>query len=88
MRNIHSAAAIGIVTDGLTSRVQRVVSRAWSGFWRRRSMKATIRVLNGLDDRMLKDIGIDRSEIESIASTEGQGRRRRYDVLIGPMRYR
>ena len=39
------------------------VSRVVSGFGRRRRARATHAALHGLDDRTLRDIGIDRSEI-------------------------
>jgi uncharacterized protein YjiS (DUF1127 family) len=78
MHTAQSTCTIETRTEGLTSRLWRALRRAWLGFWRWRSLNATVAVLGGLDDRMLKDIGIDRSEIESIAYTSGAERRRRY----------
>jgi uncharacterized protein YjiS (DUF1127 family) len=42
------------------------LQRAWRNYWRRRAARATLQILHALDDRTLKDIGIDRSEIESV----------------------
>jgi uncharacterized protein YjiS (DUF1127 family) len=41
--------------------------RAWARYWTRRAARATAGILHTLDDRALKDIGLDRSEIESVA---------------------
>ena len=52
--------------------------RAWAAYWTRRAEQATVAILHSLDDRSLKDIGIDRSEIESVvyaARHERQERR-------------
>src|SRR5262245_30175221 len=38
----------------------------WARYWTRRAAHATVAVLHSLDDRALKDIGLDRSEIESV----------------------
>jgi len=43
--------------------------------WQKR--KATERVLQGLSDRTLRDIGLDRSEIPSVARKAGDNRRQR-----------
>jgi uncharacterized protein YjiS (DUF1127 family) len=41
--------------------------RAWTCYWVHRAARATTGVLHALDDRGLKDIGLHRSEIESVA---------------------
>jgi uncharacterized protein YjiS (DUF1127 family) len=46
----------------------------WEGFWTRRAKLATVALLRGLDDRVLHDIGIDRSEIESVVYGKGADR--------------
>jgi uncharacterized protein YjiS (DUF1127 family) len=86
MRTIQSTVSIAGRTDRLTSRAMAALQSAWLGFWQWWSLRATILLLQELDDRMLKDIGIDRSEIESIAHTQGFECLRRYDALNGAVR--
>jgi uncharacterized protein YjiS (DUF1127 family) len=62
----------------LTRRFADVLQRAWTVYWTDRAERATAQVLHSLDDRTLKDIGLDRSEIESVA--HNLGRERRIDV--------
>jgi uncharacterized protein YjiS (DUF1127 family) len=50
----------------LRRRVGAALQKAWRNYWRRRAAWATCTMLRSLDDRALKDIGIDRSEIESV----------------------
>jgi uncharacterized protein YjiS (DUF1127 family) len=40
--------------------------RYWRAYWNWRARKATIRILQSLDDRTLKDIGVHPSEITSL----------------------
>jgi uncharacterized protein YjiS (DUF1127 family) len=47
-------------------RIRNVLKGAWRAYWRRRTEHATLLMLRSLDDRELKDIGIHRSEIESV----------------------
>jgi uncharacterized protein YjiS (DUF1127 family) len=49
---------------------------AWSRYWTRRAEHATVGLLHALDDRALKDIGLDRSEIESVVYNASRGERR------------
>lgn len=39
----------------------------WDAYWARKIERDTVALLQSLDNRTLKDIGIDRSEIESVA---------------------
>jgi len=57
-------------------RIRHAVQDVWRGYWRRRAQRATLFMLQSLDDRTLKDLGIDRSEIEAVAS---RGRERHPD---------
>lgn len=51
---------------------------AWRRYWMRRAQRATVLILQSLDDRTLRDIGISPSEIESCVNGEIAGRRRPY----------
>lgn len=57
-------------------KVVDVTLRAWAAYWARRAEHATIAILHGLDDRALKDIGLDRSEIESVVHRRNPSERR------------
>jgi uncharacterized protein YjiS (DUF1127 family) len=50
----------------LASRALAIASRSISGYAARRNRRQAVRQLAELDDRMLRDIGIHRSEIESV----------------------
>ena len=54
----------------------KVVAGWWSAYRRRRRLNWTVETLQGLDDRTLRDIGLDRSEITSVVHSEGAGRSR------------
>jgi uncharacterized protein YjiS (DUF1127 family) len=57
---------VSIASFGWRARIRSRVVRLWSAFRRMRQMRRAIAELEVLDDRMLKDIGICRCEIESI----------------------
>jgi uncharacterized protein YjiS (DUF1127 family) len=44
-----------------------MAAKAFAGLRKRRAIRATVAELRSLDDRTLHDIGIHRSEIDSIA---------------------
>jgi uncharacterized protein YjiS (DUF1127 family) len=58
------------------------LKQAWAAYLSRHGRRATVLSLKSLDDHTLKDIGIDRSEIESVVYGEPEERLRRY----GPRR--
>jgi len=58
----------------LTQRLAALGKDLWRAYRRRRAERATIAALQGLNDNVLHDIGIDRSEIESVVRTRSKGR--------------
>jgi uncharacterized protein YjiS (DUF1127 family) len=56
--------------------VAEMARHVWTRYWTRRAEHATVGILYGLDDRTLKDIGLDRSEIESVAHDARRAERR------------
>jgi uncharacterized protein YjiS (DUF1127 family) len=48
----------------------------WRAYWARRARRASILLLGSLDDRALADIGLARSEIESVVSDRSGQRMR------------
>ncbi len=86
MRPFQSASTINSSSASLGLRFRQVLRRAWFGYWRWWIQRVTIRRLQELDDHLLKDIGVDRSEIDSIAHTKGIERMRRYNSITGHMR--
>jgi uncharacterized protein YjiS (DUF1127 family) len=62
-RHAGIAEIIAVVAEAVATRARRGIAS-----WRRaREAHATYRALNGLDARTLRDIGIDRSEMSSVA---------------------
>ena len=53
--------------------------RWWETYWARRAQRASVHLLSSLDDRTLQDIGVNRSEIESIVYARSGERLRRYE---------
>jgi len=54
------------------------IAGLWQGYLERRAQRATVRILQSLDARTLKDIGISRGEINSIVYDNRNDRARRY----------
>jgi uncharacterized protein YjiS (DUF1127 family) len=68
--NTHILSMERQAAQGIAQRLWRW----WEAYWMRRAKRTTVALLRGLDDRMLHDIGIDRSEIESVVYSECSGR--------------
>lgn len=49
----------------------RMVTAAYRSLCRWQTQRATLQALRGLDDRMLKDIGLTRSEVERVSIKAG-----------------
>jgi uncharacterized protein YjiS (DUF1127 family) len=64
----------------LHTRIVGVARRAWQRYWANNAQRSAVFALRALDDRTLKDIGIDRSEIESVVYARAQGSGRRITV--------
>ena len=55
-------------------KVASLTRRVWTRYWTHRAARATLAMLHSLEDRALKDIGLDRSEIESVVYSDRPGR--------------
>lgn len=75
-----------IETQSTLSRMAATAARWLSHRQARRRQRATARILHGLSDRTLKDIGLDRSEIESL-SRPGDASRSPHRISIGIGRF-
>ena len=66
-------------TQATAHGLARSLKDLWQAYWMRKAQRTTVIVLRGLDDRTLHDIGIDRSEIESVVYTRDAARTRCYE---------
>jgi uncharacterized protein YjiS (DUF1127 family) len=53
----------------------------WKTYWASRAKSTTVFLLRGLDDRTLQDIGVERSEIESVVYSRSCDRLKRYQPV-------
>jgi uncharacterized protein YjiS (DUF1127 family) len=61
-------------------RLGDLLKQAWHAYWARKGRRATVYMLRSLDDHALHDIGVHRSEIESLVYGRSGERQRRYDA--------
>jgi uncharacterized protein YjiS (DUF1127 family) len=74
MQNASAGVATRLLFNG-GLKLSTAVRALWMALVRRHRQRRTIAILESLDDRTLKDIGLYRSEIHSIAINGGAGRR-------------
>lgn len=55
--------------------LRAALGRWWRSYWQSRSRRAAVFMLRALDEKTLHDIGVDRSEIESVVYGEPSERR-------------
>ena len=77
---VAPAADAGRRLSRLAGGAGSLIARLWRAYWDWRVRRTTVLLLRSLDRRTLHDIGIDRSEIESIVHDAGRDRRRRHDA--------
>jgi uncharacterized protein YjiS (DUF1127 family) len=51
----------------------------WRAYWDRRQRRATVLILSSLDEHTLQDLGLDRTEIESVVYGRPSERNRHFE---------
>ena len=78
MLTIHFAPATRRTRQTLLPRLLGATAHAWTTWQDKRAQRKTVRILNGLDCRTLKDIGVTPGEIESVVYGNPRDRTRSY----------
>jgi uncharacterized protein YjiS (DUF1127 family) len=79
--NTETLQTGGATLGFAAQRLAEIGKGLWRAYWRRRAERATIATLQALGDNVLRDIGIERSEIEWAARNQSMARLRRFDTL-------
>ena len=69
---------MGTIARLTPRRTGAALKRGWQAYWERRAQRATVALLQSLDEQALHDIGVNRSEIESVVYGPPIERRRSY----------
>jgi len=72
-------APTGLGPASLRQAIARFLKREWTAYLTHRAKRATVRILRDLDDATLRDIGLGRSEVESVVYGTAGDRRLRYN---------
>jgi uncharacterized protein YjiS (DUF1127 family) len=75
----QSTSIARTVYSAPTLRAASKIRAWWRAYWLWRAREATITILHRLDQRTLRDIGIDPSEIRSVVYSKLRDRRPEYD---------
>jgi uncharacterized protein YjiS (DUF1127 family) len=83
-------ATTSVSTPSVGARVGALASRLWGAYSQGRARRVARRELQSLDDRMLKDIGISRGEIEFVVCGHQPDRQDKacFDGLHASQRYK
>lgn len=65
---VHSWLTLGDIVVAAIHAVGAIARRAYAQYRQRRQARVTYDILRSLDDRTLRDLGFDRSEIRSVAA--------------------
>lgn len=71
MRASHSVSGFQTTSPSILSRLRSTIGSAWQAYCKWYQYRAAQHHLAGMDDRMLQDIGISRSQIE-VAISRGR----------------
>jgi len=74
-----SAPTVSSQAEGRAHGLAAFVRQQWRAYWERRAQRLTVVMLSALDDQTLRDIGVGRSEIDSVVYSRSGERVRRYD---------
>jgi uncharacterized protein YjiS (DUF1127 family) len=77
MTSAHAICRRRRRASGLGVALQSRLRGAWQAYWEWQRRRTTVRILSALDERTLRDIGINPSEITSYAYGDPEHRRRR-----------
>ena len=80
MFRADTTLAAGLHGPSALLAVQQALRHWWARYQQRRAQRATVTLLGSLDGHVLHDIGLDRSEIESVVYGRApRERRQRYE---------
>lgn len=81
INGLYDTLPLAEPTPGLLRRAATTLARLVRAYIQRRTLRSTVRILQGMDDRMLADIGMRRGEIHSIVyGSAGDPTRRSWTV--------
>jgi uncharacterized protein YjiS (DUF1127 family) len=78
----HAPAGPAADRQSVIARLAATGRNIWRRHQQAARRRATARALHGLSDQALKDIGLDRSEIESVAHARRDDRRNRRSMQM------
>lgn len=75
----QAAPAASTTSHGPYERLRDQAHHLWRAYWDRRQRRATVLILSSLDEHTLQDLGLDRTEIESVVYGRPSERNRHFE---------